>query len=74
MKDRYVPLKDWSCPSYDPKTGKQASVFAPPGTAVTLDGTRIAPSAQRYAGDTRGVHGAPGWGEWQRQHDAVGKK
>jgi hypothetical protein len=42
---KYVPLRDWACPSYDPATGRAASSLHNPAD-VTIEGERIRPSAQ----------------------------
>jgi hypothetical protein len=43
---KYTPLRDWSCPSYDPDTGRGASAFVTPGTSTTIEGQKIAPNTQ----------------------------
>lgn len=53
---KYVPLRDWACPSYDPATGRAASSLHGPAD-VTIEGERIRPSAQIPSNDP-GVHGA----------------
>ena len=42
----HIPLRDWASPSYDASTGKPASAFAEPGTAVTIEDIKIAPNSQ----------------------------
>jgi hypothetical protein len=43
------PLKSWSSPSYDPRTGKSASAFGD-GEPFSAEGIRIDPSRQLKEG------------------------
>jgi hypothetical protein len=43
---RGVPLRDWSCASYDKNTGKAAASSMPPQASYSFDGVKVTPSAQ----------------------------
>ena len=68
---KYVPLRDWACPSYDPATGRAASSLHGPAD-VTIEGERIRPSAQIPNKDP-GVNGGMTWAEMDKRNSRAGK-
>jgi hypothetical protein len=54
-----IPLRDWAAPSYDPKTGKQASAFTPAGTGTTIEGMACHGDGQFSASHGAAEGGAP---------------
>jgi hypothetical protein len=71
---RNIPLRDWASASYDPKTGRQASAFARPGTGVTLEDQHIAPNAQVDEASGKASGGAPNFHEWQASKSQGGAR
>jgi hypothetical protein len=73
----YKPLRDWSCASYDPKTGRSASAYDY-GSAFSAEGFRISPSAQISEANTAGEGGARSFGQCdkarQQKHGAQWSK
>jgi hypothetical protein len=72
MPKNYVPLRDWASASYDPKTGKAASAFRPEGASFGAEGFDIRPSAQVDSARSKGRGNAPGFVEWQKDHNGGG--
>ena len=67
----YTPLRDWACPSYDPRTGRAAPSSEGYKESVTIEGETIRPSAQ--IPDDPGVHGAPSFAERDKRCSRSGK-
>jgi hypothetical protein len=53
-----TPMRCWASPSYDPKTGKEASKFGEGSFSAV--GVRVSPSSQIKAAYGKGHAGAPG--------------
>jgi hypothetical protein len=69
---KHIPLRQWASSSYDKNSGRAASGLLSDGSNTTCDGERVR-GDQQIPNDP-GVHGSPGWAEWQRQHDGYGPK
>jgi hypothetical protein len=54
-----IPLRTWASPSYDAKTGKQASAFTRPGDATTIEGMACHGDGQVGAATGKAEGGAP---------------
>jgi hypothetical protein len=66
-----VPLRNWASASYDPKTGKAASALGSEGAAgYSAEGFDIRPSGQVDSARSKGRGGAPGFVDWQKDHNS----
>jgi hypothetical protein len=75
MKNRSIPLRTWASPSYDSRTGRAASAFAPPGSAATFDaGENVRPDAQVDEAAGKASGGAPNFHEWQASKSQGGAR
>jgi hypothetical protein len=63
MKNRNIPLRTWSSPSYG-LNGRAASSFVAPGGAATFDaGENVRPNAQIGEATGRADSTTPSWTE-----------